>query len=60
VADQLGAIVAGEPACDLFGREAVSEAGEHAPAQGGLAFELGPGPSPGAGPFLGIGTSVRR
>jgi hypothetical protein len=54
VGDHLAAVFAGEPACDLFGRPATSEALQHRTAQVGLPFEAYARPAPRSHLLLGI------
>jgi hypothetical protein len=54
VADHRSAVLEGEPAGDLLGRQTASEAGKNSLAQCGLALKPGAGPSPGFALLLGV------
>ncbi|OKO74135.1 hypothetical protein AC629_35615 [Bradyrhizobium sp. NAS80.1] len=58
VGDHSAAIVAGEPACDLFRRPALSETLQHRAAQAGLPVEARACPAPRSCLLLGIARLV--
>ena len=60
VADHRSAVLASQPASDLFGRQAKGKAGKNSLAQSRLSFEPGASPSPGFALFLGKARFVGR